>query len=152
MKSARILMTVAGVGAASLALAPSAMAAKAPVDVIDISGTWKTASVVIDSGAPYYSMTLTPACKPATCYNGVIQFHFTDGTVGPKIKIGVAHDSNPTSFGVVFPGGNFIDNKNVIRGHVNNDGSLTLSRCWLYMTEASRATADTLCDFPAIAN
>jgi hypothetical protein len=146
------MMSAAVVAMASLALAPAALAATAPVDVIDLSGTWKSASVVIDSGAPYYSMTLTPACKPATCYNGVIQFHFTDGKVGPKIKIGVAHNSNPSTFGVVFPGGNFIDDKKVISGHVNNDGSLSLSRCWRYMKEASPSTADTLCEFPAIAN
>jgi len=151
MHRTRLVAATVGAAVAALAFAPLSLAAS-PRDTLDLSGTWKSASVVIDSGAPYYSLTLTPACKPASCYNGVLQFHYTDGKVGKPIKVGVAQDANPTTFSMVFPGGALIDNQKVIRGQVGNDGSISLSRCWTYMKQASKATADTLCDFPAIAN
>ncbi len=151
MHRTRLVAATVGAAVAALAFAPLSLAAS-PRDTLDLSGTWKSASVVIDSGAPYYSLTLTPACKPASCYNGVLQFHYTDGKVGKPIKVGVAQDANPTTFSMVFPGGALIDNQKVIRGTVGNDGSISLSRCWTYMKQASKATADTLCDFPAIAN
>ena len=151
MHRTRFIVATAGAAVAALALAPMSHAAS-PRDTLDISGTWKSASVVIDSGAPYYTLTLTSQCKPASCYSGVLQFPYTDGKVGKPIKVGVAQDANPTTFSMVFPGGALIDNKKVIRGHVGNDGSLSLSRCWTYMKQATKATADTLCDFPAIAN
>lgn len=152
MKRVRVLVVAAAVAAGSLALAPVALAAPSPAETIDLSGTWKSSSVVIDSGAPYYSMTLTAQCKPANCYSGVIQFHYTDGKVGPKIPVGVAQDSNPTTFAVKMPGGSFINNTKIMKGHVNNDGSLTLTRCWVYLKQATKATASDFCDFPTIAN
>ena len=131
---------------------PVAASMAVPIDHINLSGTWKSASAVIDPSAPYYSLTLTAACKPANCYQGTLVFHNQDGTTNKPIKVGVAQDSNPTSFALVFPGGSLIDNRKVLHGHVGNDGSLSISRCWSLMTMATKATADTLCDFPTIAN
>ena len=143
----------AGVLAAAAVVAgPVAASVAVPIDHLDLSGTWKSASAVIDPSAPYYTLTLKAACKPASCYQGTLVFHNQDGTTNKPIKVGVAQDSNPTSFAMVFPGGALIDNRKVIHGHVGNDGSLTISRCWTQMKQATKATADTLCDFPAIAN
>jgi len=140
------------IAAAAVVAGPLAASVAVPIDHINLSGTWKSASAVINPSAPYYTLTLKPECKPANCYQGTLVFHNQDGTTNKPIKVGVAQDSNPTTFGIVFPGGALIDNRKVLKGHVNNDGSLSISRCWTLMTEATKSTADTLCDFPAIAN
>ena len=146
------VVSAAALAAVAVLGGPVAASAAVPIDHLDISGTWKSASGVINPGAPYYTLTLKPACKPASCYQGTLVFHNQDGTTNKPIKVDVAQDSNPTSFAMVFPGGALIDHRKVVHGTVNNDGSLSISRCWTQMKQATKATADTLCEFPAIAN
>ena len=92
--------TVAAAGlAASIVVGIPALAWANPTG--DLAGHWNSASLRINGMG--YSLSLTDASDPAGAYDGVLLFHFEDGRLGPKTKVGVVLDGSKVT--LVMPGG-----------------------------------------------
>lgn len=146
----RLAITSACLLTLSAALAPAAVAGDVTTGAAtDLSGRWNSYSLREDNVG--YSMKLTAACRPATCYDAVLQLTFQDGTKGPRIKAGMTVDGSRVQLLVDGQGALDGPNANIVKGTLGMDGSLDFPTCHKQLAHVTKADADTMClfqDFP----
>ena len=125
--------------AAALALAPAAAAAPD-----DLAGRWNSAALRMDDVG--YSLKLPPSeGGTADAYDGVLRFHFQDGTTGRRIKVGVTAEGSTVS--LVMPGGSLATGAKTLTGTIGQDGSIYFKNCQTQLPYVTRKTAPEMCLF-----
>lgn len=79
-------------------------------------------------------------------YGGFFQFQFQDGRRGREIPVWMFQARDNTLY-VVFSGGSFSSGRKVIKGSVEQDGSIWLPTCYNRLFWAQKSTADMDCSF-----
>ena len=134
--------TVAAAGlAASIVVGIPALASANPTG--DLAGHWNSASLRINGMG--YSLSLTDASDPAGAYDGVLLFHFEDGRLGPKTKVGVVLDGSKVT--LVMPGGSLASGTKTLTGTLGQDGSIFFPKCYKQFSWAAKSYADKMCWF-----
>lgn len=106
----------------------------------DLSGTWT--SVGLTKSMPGYTIALTGSDGT---YSGVIRFHYQDGKVGPRIKIGATNTD--TGVTIVMPGGSLASDQGLITGKILSNGNLSFPKCYVELKWASKKMKTMNCVF-----
>ena len=123
------------------AVAVSSPALAAPAD---LSGRWNSAALRMDGVG--YSLRLTAAdSDPVNAYTGVLRFHFQDGTLGRRIRVGVVVDGSEVT--MVLPGGSLASGSRTLTAELAQDGSMTFTGCQKRLAHVTRRTAPEMCMF-----
>ena len=138
----RISLTIGSVAVAAgllVANVPGALAATG-----DLSGRWN--SVTLRQNGMGYSLRLTAADQnPTDAYDGVLRFHYQDGRLGRKVKVGVAVDGAKVT--MVLPGGSLADGTRTLTARIGEDGSFTFAKCQTLLQYVTRRSAPEMCMF-----
>ena len=109
----------------------------------DLAGHWTSSSLRTDGVG--YTLSLTATSSPTSTYAGVLVFHFQDGRLGKRIRVGLAQEGNDLT--MVMPGGSLASGSKTLSGSVGQDGSIYVKNCQRQLAYVTKATAPEMCLF-----
>jgi hypothetical protein len=92
-----------------------------------------------------YSSVHPERWRHRDAYDGVLRFHFQDGTTGRRIKVGVTAEGSKVT--LVMPGGSLATGAKTLTGTIGQDGSIYFKNCQTQLPYVTRKTAPEMCLF-----